>query len=115
MSRLTSKSKSRRVAFDRSMPRAGSDATITLSVSSAKLRCTSNVPISISDIPRILATGGAHSGNTYPTAVTVVSPLVFDCTYAAAVAVADVITIPERDPAIRTPSGGYMVPQTKTL
>jgi len=94
----------------------GADMVVTLAVATAKLRVTFPVPPTFNgDMPRFGATGGAHTGTEYPTAVTRVSPSVYDLTYAGAVAAANVITIPDRDPAFRNASGGYVVAQTATL
>lgn len=91
------------------------DVAVTLTVSSTKLRVTCPIPMSVTGLPQIAATGGAHTGTAYPTAVSVVSPTVFDLTYAASVATGNVITIGSKLPGFRGYNGCYVQPQTKTL
>lgn len=91
------------------------DMTAVLTVVSNKLRVTLPQQVSADGLPHYAATGGAHSGTAYPTAITQVSSTVFDLTYAAVVAAANVITIPSRDPCFRGRDGAYVGPQIKTL
>lgn len=91
------------------------DMVATLSVVATKLRVTVPVPVAQNGIPHVLATGGAHVGNTYPTGIAYVSPGVYDLTYANIIAVADVISYPSRDPALRGSNGAYVAAITKTL
>ena len=85
----------------------------TLSVVATKLRVTVPIPVAQNGIPHYAATGAEHVGTTYPTAIAYVSPGVYDLTYANVVAVADVIAIPGRDPALRSFAGAYVAPQTR--
>lgn len=84
------------------------DMTVVLSAATNKLRVVCSEIISLSGIPQIAASGGAHVGTELPTAVTSVGPNTFDLTYAHNVASADDITIPTTDPAARGRTGSYL-------
>lgn len=92
------------------------DLAAVLTVVATKLRVTMPVPFSQGDIPHWGISGGAHVGTEYPTAITLISPLVFDLTYASIVAITtNTVVIPAQDPAIRFPNGAYVQPATKVL
>ena len=101
--------------FDPSNLKTGAPIGVSFSVVSTKLRCTFSTAVSLVGTPQYVATGGAHVGNALPTGVSRVNATTWDLDYAANVAVDDTITVPDRDPAVRNASGGYVDGQTVTL
>jgi hypothetical protein len=92
------------------------DLAAVLTVVATKLRVTLPTEFSQNGTPHWGITGGAHVGTEYPTAITLISPLVFDLTYANIVAITtNTVTIPSQDPAIRFRNGAYVQPQIKVL
>ena len=63
--------------------------------------CTFPVPVSLRGLPKWLTNTGK-----LPTVVTRLAPNVIKCTYDTPGSVTS-ITVPQRDPAIRTQTGGY--------
>ena len=92
----------------RRYPRPVTFATATFVAVATKLRLTCNTNVALKGVPHIGLSGGAHAGTAYPTSVAVISGNIFDLDYLANVAAADVIHGDERDPAIRTATGGYL-------
>lgn len=106
--------KARGIAFrrarkaDRARPRHGSVVTYTLAAVANKLRVTCAVPVVVSGMPRITASGGAHVGAELPVSVTVVNPITFDLGYAHNVAAMDTVGVPSYDKAVRSQSSGFL-------
>lgn len=105
----------RRKASDKSNPALPGNMAAVLTVVATKLRVTLPDGFSLSGLPRYGATGGAHVGTEYPVSATIISPTVVDLAYTNITAAANVVVIPDHDPAIRSRSGGYVSAQTKTL
>lgn len=91
------------------------DMVAVFTVVATKLRVTVPVPVAQNGLPHVGLSGGAHSGTEYPTAITYISPGVYDLTYANIVAVANVCTYPSRDPALRGSNGSYVAAKTIAL
>lgn len=116
MATLPFRSTRKRRQLDPSNKGAAPDLAAVLSVVATKLRVTLPTTFSQNGLPHYGITGGAHVGTEYPTAITIVSPLVFDLTYANIVAITtNTVTIPAQEPAIRFPNGAYVQPAVKVL
>lgn len=91
------------------------DVPCVFTIVATKLRCTFPIPMSANGLPGIYLTGGTHTGNELPTAVTYISPTVYDLTYPTSTIATNVATIPSKDPGFRGFNGAYAQAQVKTL
>lgn len=91
------------------------DVPVVFTIVATKLRCTFPIPVSANGIPGIYLTGGTHTGNELPTAVTYISPTVYDLTYPTSVIATNVANIPSQDKGFRGYNGAYAQPQVKIL
>lgn len=66
-----------------------------------KVTCTYPTAVSLKGLPRWLTNTGK-----YPISAVLTAPNVVECTYDAPGAVTTIV-VPQRDPAVRTASGGY--------
>lgn len=76
--------------------------------------CTANGQIVVNALPTCVLTGSSHAEPLRPITIAPVSPGVFALTFAESVENNDVITWPERDPAIRGRNGAYIAPMSYT-
>lgn len=77
--------------------------TWTAAISATKARLTTNIPCVLSGVPTGITVQGMA-----PTAITQVSALVFDLTYAAAVIATNVLVVPANVPQIGAAAGGRL-------
>jgi hypothetical protein len=95
---------------------AGSAIIAAITIVAGKARLTLSAPVSVAGLPVEITRQAAGAGpQLLPTAVTIISPTVFDLTYAAAVVATDVITIPANVPLVRGYTGGALQATTVTL
>lgn len=100
---------------DPSKPQHGSVPTAVVALAGTDITITSNQVLSVSGLPAIGATGGAHVGTETPASVTVNSPTQLTVTFPNDCAIGDAITIPSFMEGIRTSSGGYLPPSATAL
>jgi hypothetical protein len=82
-----------------------SEASATLAV----LKLTFDQPVSLNGIPAYLA-GSAHAIEAEQTA-----PNIVEITFSTDISADTFFTVPYRDPAIRSSSGGYVTPQNVAM
>ena len=78
----------------------------TCTFSTPNVTCTYPIPISLKGLPTWLTNTGK-----IPTSVTLLAPNIVRCGFTTPGSVTSII-VAERDPAIRTPTGGYARPGT---
>jgi hypothetical protein len=100
---------------DSSLRPRGDVIAVTPTVSATKLRLTFGEQVSYSGETTIQVSGGTHGAGASPTAVTKVTPTVFDLSFATNVIATDVCVIPPYDSGFRSPSGGYANPGSTIL
>jgi hypothetical protein len=82
----------------------------TATIVATKARLTLNLPYAISGLPVGITVQGVA-----PTAITQVSALVFDLTYAASVVSTNVLVVPAGVPQVRGNAGGTLAAGTFTF
>lgn len=87
----------------------------TPSVVATKLRLTFDQAYSLTGIPQVGLTGGAHTGTAYPTSATVISPTVMELDYDAVVAAGDVMTMAPGDVCCRSMTGACLSVKSSVL
>lgn len=91
--------------FDRSMVPQGTNANITdVAINTTTVTLTFDKPVSLNGVPQVQSVG---VNAAVPTAATRPTPTTVELTYAATQAASTDFIVPERDPAVRTYTGGY--------
>jgi hypothetical protein len=91
--------------FDPSNQPGGVNALCTdVAISTVTVTLTFNQPVSLNGVPQVLSVG---ANGSLPTAAAQLSATQVNLTYAATQAASTDFIVPERDPAIRTYSGGF--------
>lgn len=95
-------------------PGAAVTAVVTLVATKARVTC--DMPVMIDKLPVGITRQAAGSGpQLAPIAVTVISPTVFDLTYAASCVATDKITIPANVPQVKGQGGGSLAALVTTF
>ena len=84
--------------------------TWAATIVATKARITTNLPYVINGLPSGITVQGVA-----PTAITQISSLVFDLTYAASVVSTNVLVVPANEPHIRGAAGGNLAAGTFTF
>lgn len=88
------------------------DVDVSVQPYGGEARITVDAFGSFEGIPQAILTGGSHAVPLLPMAAEAIAVGVIQLTYEETVEDGDVITWPERDPAVRTRAGGYIRPQS---
>lgn len=82
----------------------------TAAINTGKVRVTTNLPYVYAAIPATFTVQGVG-----PTALTPISPTVFDLTYAVTPVTTNVFQIHANDPGVRGQAGGFVAAATTTF
>lgn len=108
MIRRTIVNRRNRRKLDTAVTTGGNDTLLpTVTIALTVVTFTFNQPVSLKGVPQIQSVGANAS---LPLSATRPTPTTVACTYAATQAASTSFVIPDKDPAIRTYTGGFARP-----